>query len=155
MLLWNGEVPRAGIELAGATAAVDTLAWSPDGSWLAAASRDNTVGVWNASGAMAQAFRVNGIGSPDLAWSPDGTRVAIGDDRNVSIFEARSGSRLQRWLAHDGDYEVVIVGWSPDGRTLATRGRADDAVKMWNVASGRLLATAEVGLVRGLLDRFF
>jgi len=155
VVLWQADGARPGVELAGVMAPVETLAWSPDGAWLAGASRDNAVVVWNESGELVETLGVGGTGAPDVAWSRDSTRLAVGDDAEVSVFEAGSWSRLRRWLAHEDDYAVVIVGWSPDGRQLATRGRADDAVKVWDVVSGRLLTTAKVGLMRGLLDRFF
>src|SRR5688572_2218974 len=42
----------------------------------------------------------------------------------------------------DGSAEVLAVAYSPDRETLATAG-ADKAVRLWEVGSGKLLATLE------------
>ena len=48
------------------------------------------------------------------------------------------GQELHAWAAHDG--QVYAVAFSPDGQTLAA-GCGDEAVRLWDVASGKNTAT--------------
>ena len=64
------------------------MAWSPDGKWLATASRDNTAKVWDA-GTGEELLTLIGHTARILsvAWSPDGKRLATGsEDRTVQVY---------------------------------------------------------------------
>jgi WD40 repeat protein len=95
----------------------------------------------------------------ELAYSPDGKLLASGgDDSKVRIWRVGDG-QLLRTLDHDG-HHVYAVGFSRDGRYLATGGRdhgtfgelmenlhlthqVGETVRIWNVADGRLLRTVK------------
>ena len=63
--------------LSGHFTTVTTVAWSPDGSRLATASRDQTARVWDAATGK-ELLTVKGSGGDFrcVAWSPDGKRLA-------------------------------------------------------------------------------
>ncbi|HEX3765158.1 MAG TPA: hypothetical protein VHW23_40960 [Kofleriaceae bacterium] len=69
------------------------------------------------------------------AFSPDGKQVVTTDDRNAQIWDAAS-HRLLYTLKH-GDVVYSAV-YSPDGTRLVT-GCGDDAVRIWDTASGALI----------------
>ncbi|MDY3562565.1 hypothetical protein R5W23_004031 [Gemmata sp. JC673] len=85
---------------------------------------------------VADRFReqTNGV----VAASPDGTRVLGGSkyDGKLRLFDARTGKELRRLAGHTG--WVVCVAFSPDG-AKALSGGADGSVKMWEVATGKLV----------------
>ena len=69
----------------------------------------------------------------------DGTRlasVALGDDQTTRLWNTATGKELGRFRANRNGVRAVVL--SADGRTLATGGFYD-AVRLWEVGSGKLL----------------
>lgn len=94
------------------------LAWSPDGSQLAAGFEDGAIRVWDAG--TWDEFRriaVHRDWVRSLSWSPDGRRLAsASDDESVGIWEIETGERLHRFKSTSW---VLSVAWSPKGRHIA------------------------------------
>jgi WD40 repeat protein len=83
------------------TAGVIRLAFSPDGAWLATASTNREVKVWNAADLHEK--RLLG-GQSDwaqsLAFSPDGTQLAVGRyDGTVSLYDPLTGRHIADVIA--------------------------------------------------------
>ncbi|MFO1359505.1 metallophosphoesterase [Plasticicumulans sp.] len=119
-----------------------SVAFSPDGRWLAAGATDGLVYVLDAQ--TLELLRwleghtdvVNSV-----AFSPDGARLASGsEDRTVRLWNAANGAALQRLEGHRGP--VTSVAFSPDGARLAS-GSWDNTVRLWDVASGSALQRLE------------
>ncbi len=74
-----------------------------------------------------------------LAVCPDQmTVITVGQDRQAIIWDVRSPNAVRTLPAiHEG--EPGCVAASPDGRSFAT-GAADGIVKLWDLASGSMIA---------------
>jgi WD40 repeat protein len=105
------------------------LAFSPDGSKLAASVPIGTVLVWDVGTRdVVHTLHVTADSIWCLAFSPDGYKIAAGADKTVALWSADGGSpRL--FSAHDDS--VSSISFGPDG-ALATGG-ADSTVAVWDL----------------------
>ncbi|MFD0363666.1 AAA family ATPase [Nocardia sp. GCM10030253] len=113
---------------------VEAVAWSPDATALASASRDTTVRVWDIARAE-QRLLMRGHESnvESLAWSPDGSRLAsCSRDSTVRMWTADEGEE-QAVLRGHGDW-VEDVAWSPDSSRIASASR-DGTIRIWDAAA--------------------
>jgi WD40 repeat protein len=155
--LWNiAARPRRVRSFAGMTsttglaAAVNQLAFSPDGRMLAAAgvnhTRGNTpplgsVAVWQTATGKVLWKRANRQGPADsVAFSRDGKRLALGLEIGFGavdqIVDPTSG-RVERLIRPLGGSASQSLAFAPDG-TLAT-GSWAGIVQRWDVSTGKQL----------------
>ncbi len=113
------------------------IAFSPDSTKLAAASRDRSVKVLDLEGNIQQTFSGHESIVFDVNFSPDGeTLVSASKDGSVRIW--RNNSTLVNTLRGHADM-VWAIAFSPDGNLLASAS-VDQTVKLWH-KSGELLRT--------------
>jgi dipeptidyl aminopeptidase/acylaminoacyl peptidase len=134
-------------------AAVEDVAYSPDGRWIATACRGGSVRVWEAQNRRLERILVPPSTTAKfqrgLCWSPDSRYLATcHNDKDVELWEVATG-RLVRTLR--SLWAIYTVAWSPDGRSLAGVGWSP-RLHIWDVASGNLRRTLEghTGSIQGL-----
>src|SRR5262249_49195227 len=103
-----------------------------------------------ATGAEQKALRGLTSWVDDVALSPAGRNLAVGsfvregysDEGNqadrpgeVLLWDLTAGKELRRLRAHTGG--VTTMGFTPDGKTLATAGGFDKTIILWDVAAGK------------------
>lgn len=108
-----------------------SVAFSRDGSQLAAATQDSAVHIWStASWTEVAALRApHGAGVYSASFSPDGRFVAAGcSDGNVLVWNVATSQQTKSLWAHAES--VLAVAISHDGKLLASGG-SDGLVAIW------------------------
>src|SRR6266496_1632915 len=124
----------------GHTSNVESVAWSPDSKYIASASYDSTVQVWEALTARpVQTYKGHTDYANSAAWSPDGKYIAsASEDRTVQVWEALTARPVQTYKGHTDS--VVSAAWSPDGKYIASASD-DKTVQVWEALSARRVQT--------------
>ncbi len=122
------------MQAADQSARVLTVAYSPDGRYLASGGCDRKVHIWNAN-TTTEIITYQGHTEwiDTIAWSPDGRYIAsAGADTAVQVWEALSGKIISIYRGHTN--AVTSVAWSPDGKYIAS-GSVDKTVQVWHVTT--------------------
>jgi len=134
--------------------AVQAVAFSPDGTTLAAVSAavsgDSTARLWqvathrpvgapmvvgaNSTSVYYPAFRV--------AFSPDGKILAIAGTGSTRLWDLAAGHQIGTPIPTPSDNGPVTLAFSPDGKILVTSAntRSGGIVRLWNLATHRQIA---------------
>ncbi len=141
---------QQGLIFTGHLAGVNALAWSPDGKFIASASDDTFVQVFEAAtGTRKLIYRGHTEEVASVAWSPGGRLIAsAGQDRTVQVWDVVSGgSPVLTYTGHTDRVNSVV--WSSGGHLLAS-GSDDKSVQVWQASSG-VLAFTFLGHTAGVL----
>jgi WD40 repeat protein len=132
ILKWNEEENKwqETYTLCGHSDSVTSIAWSPDGSYLASGSYGETIRVWNPkTEKVLRTLKGHTVRVTSIAWSPDGSYLASGSNRKmIWVWNPETGQELHTLRGHS-DW-VRSIAWSPDGSYLAS-GSADETIRVW------------------------
>jgi WD40 repeat protein len=121
-----------------------SMAYSPDGNWLAVCSLSAAVGPASRTVSIidTRTNRATPVASTNghcVAFSPDGAILAVGcADGRIELWPLDGKGQMKPVQKHQG--LVWMLAFSPDGRTLAS-GSADNNVVLWDVLTGEDLMT--------------
>jgi WD40 repeat protein len=110
---------------------------SPDGRTLAVLDTDDAVTLWdisNAADPVKGGPPLSGSGLPVL-FSPDGRMLITGDEETSMLWDVADPARPVRRVSDLPAIIVLVVGFAPDGRTLATSSlfEPEGEVTLWDV----------------------
>ncbi len=130
-----------------------SVAYSPDGEYVAASGSNGRVNIWNArTRAHVRTMDLGGDAVHwiwGLAYAPDGRSLAIGGNTPIRVWSLAGEPRIATLAGHTG--LVYSLAYSPDGRYLAS-GSHDKTARIWDLTTGTAVVTltAHTGAVRSL-----
>jgi WD40 repeat protein len=141
---------------------ISSVAWSPDGTRIAAGYSQGVVKIWDAATMSLQTSVQTGLEGWDvsafsvntLSWSPDGHLLAAGLDTLppggfIQVIDVDTGQILESLYA---GYRIPSLAWSPDGSMLAAGLTILSPlltpkgwIRVWDSAEFQLIAEFEHG----------
>lgn len=130
--------------LTGIRGNVNSVAFSTDGRWVAAAGGEpglqGQAALWRvADGKLERKFEGHFDALYAVAISPDGKLLATGSyDQKIKLWDIATGAEIRTLTGHNG--AIYGLSFRPDGKVLASAS-GDRTLKLWEVATGRRLDT--------------
>ena len=143
LVLWNTTSQSAEKTAAGHTARITSVAWSPDGEYIASGSADASVRVWTKN-----LSPVNTLDSlarvSQVAFSPDGEYLAAGTgkDNAIRVWSTRTWELVTTIKGHSRP--VTSIAFDPRSGELWSASE-DSLIKTWNIERHRRNSVSTLG----------
>src|SRR4051794_15790556 len=131
-------------KLTGHGGRVWSVAVSPDGTWAASGSEDNTIKIWDLETGRCRTTLKGHISMVhSVAFTPDGKRILSASfDKSVRVWDASSGRELMTLKRHTKEIWSVVA-LRDNARALS--GGLDKTLRLWDLSLGKCLKTIECG----------
>src|SRR5438105_4974923 len=107
------------------------LAFSPDSTYLASASRDTTVSIWH--------MHSHNVEARFIALSSDDDRVSLGAINRASTTIV--DNNIEEYIVyHEHVHPLLSATWSPDGKYIAS-GDTGGIIHIWEAETGKTILT--------------
>jgi WD40 repeat protein/serine/threonine protein kinase len=131
VVLWDaGKRPLVPRFLAGHEGTVRAVSWSPGGTLLASAGKDNTIRIWKRSGQPAGKLFTQGLVSA-FRWLSEERLLAVVDDHTATLWDVPGGQPLRSLKLKHRSGSI-----SPNGQTFAVGSWA--RLRLEDLGTGRL-----------------
>jgi WD40 repeat protein len=142
-----------------------SVAWSPNGKYIASGGGDSTVRVWNAdTGKTLALYRGHTKGTIlggillsevwSIVWSPDSSTLAFAGKRAPIVWRPDNDQTIATYRGHSSFAPVIAdMAWSPNGQFIASTNIGslkDQALHIWRPSDGRQIA--KINVSSGLTD---
>ena len=138
--IWDVDSGELIHTLTGHTGYVSSVAFHPEGQFLASGSADNSIHFWDVTTGDHLRTLTGHVGPINsVAFNPEGSTLASGSaDGKIRIWDVITGEPVHILVARAT--EIYSVAFRPDGSTLAS-GSADGKIRIWDAAIGEPLRT--------------
>ena len=161
IVLWDVTTGKRRATLLGHLDGVKSVAFSPNGKLIATAGYLDEIKLWETETAAQIASVPATAVTTSIAFSPDGKFLAVGLDaagvhpaaeNNAELYDVATRNLVRRFEEHE--WGISAVTFSPSGSLLATSSH-DGTVRLWDVATGRSLATLVDQKLNDTVNEYF
>jgi WD40 repeat protein len=132
---WSVATGKEQAAAGGHRAGVTAVLVAPDGKTMLSHGDDRVIRRWDARSGQELGHFEEPKGATTVAFAPDAQTVAVANtDGTIRLLAAADGKELHKFKAHaDG---LASLTFTPDSKTLASRGTIDNIIRLYDVAKG-------------------